>query len=32
MLLAFSDPSHGWLVQGSATFHTSDGGRTWQNV
>jgi len=31
-LLAFSDPSHGWLVQGSATLHTSDGGRTWHNV
>jgi photosystem II stability/assembly factor-like uncharacterized protein len=31
-LLAFSDPSHGWLVEGSATLHTSDGGRTWQNA
>ncbi len=30
-LLAFSDPSHGWLVEGDATLHTSDGGRTWQN-
>ena len=32
VLLAFSDARHGWLVQGSATMHTSDGGRTWQNV
>jgi photosystem II stability/assembly factor-like uncharacterized protein len=31
-LLAFSDTSHGWLVEGSATLHTSDGGRTWQNA
>jgi photosystem II stability/assembly factor-like uncharacterized protein len=31
-LLAFSDASHGWLVEGSATLHTSDGGRTWQNA
>jgi photosystem II stability/assembly factor-like uncharacterized protein len=31
-LLAFSDPSHGWLVEGSATLHTSDGGRTWHNA
>jgi photosystem II stability/assembly factor-like uncharacterized protein len=31
-LLAFSDPSHGWLVEGSATLHTSDAGRTWQNA
>lgn len=31
-LLAFSDLSHGWLVQGSTTLHTSDGGRTWQNA
>jgi photosystem II stability/assembly factor-like uncharacterized protein len=31
-LLAFSDASHGWLVEGSATRHTSDGGRTWQNA
>jgi photosystem II stability/assembly factor-like uncharacterized protein len=31
-LLAFSDASHGWLVEGSATWHTSDGGRTWQNA
>ncbi len=32
VLLAFSDTRHGWVVQGSATLHTSDGGRTWQNV
>lgn len=31
-LLAFSDASYGWLVDGSATLHTSDGGRTWQNA
>jgi len=28
-LLGFSDPDHGWLVLGSTTWHTSDGGRTW---
>jgi hypothetical protein len=29
-LLAFSDPDNGWLVLGSATSRTSDGGRTWR--
>jgi photosystem II stability/assembly factor-like uncharacterized protein len=28
-LLGFSDASHGWLVLGSRTWHTSDGGQTW---
>jgi photosystem II stability/assembly factor-like uncharacterized protein len=28
-LLGFSDANHGWLVLGSATWRTSDGGRTW---
>jgi photosystem II stability/assembly factor-like uncharacterized protein len=28
-LLAFSDQDHGWLVLGSATWRTADGGRTW---
>ena len=32
VVLAFSDPRHGWLVQGSTTFHTSDGGRTWHDL
>jgi photosystem II stability/assembly factor-like uncharacterized protein len=31
-LLVFSNASHGWLVEGSATLHTSDGGRTWQSA
>jgi photosystem II stability/assembly factor-like uncharacterized protein len=28
-LLGFSDADHGWLVLGSSTWRTSDGGRTW---
>ena len=28
-LLGFTDPDHGWLIVGSTTWHTSDGGRTW---
>jgi photosystem II stability/assembly factor-like uncharacterized protein len=28
-LLGFSDASHGWLVEGNATWRTADGGRTW---
>jgi photosystem II stability/assembly factor-like uncharacterized protein len=28
-LLSFSDANHGWLVLGSTTWRTSDGGRTW---
>lgn len=28
-LLGFSDANHGWLVLGSSTWRTSDGGRTW---
>jgi photosystem II stability/assembly factor-like uncharacterized protein len=28
-LLGFSDANHGWLVLGSATWRTSDGGRAW---
>ncbi|HEV2258505.1 MAG TPA: hypothetical protein VGS06_35740 [Streptosporangiaceae bacterium] len=28
-LLDFTDASHGWLVLGSATWHTADGGRIW---
>jgi hypothetical protein len=28
-LLDFTDVSHGWLVLGNATWHTTDGGRTW---
>jgi len=28
-LLDFTDADHGWLVIGTATWHTSDGGRTW---
>jgi photosystem II stability/assembly factor-like uncharacterized protein len=28
-LLDFSDANHGWLILGYATWHTSDGGRTW---
>jgi photosystem II stability/assembly factor-like uncharacterized protein len=28
-LLSFTDASHGWLVLGNATWHTTDGGRTW---
>jgi photosystem II stability/assembly factor-like uncharacterized protein len=28
-LLGFSDANHGWLVLGTATWRTADGGRTW---
>jgi photosystem II stability/assembly factor-like uncharacterized protein len=28
-LLDFTDPSHGWLILGNATWRTSDGGRSW---
>jgi photosystem II stability/assembly factor-like uncharacterized protein len=28
-LLGFSDANHGWLVLGSSTWRTSDGGHTW---
>jgi len=28
-LLGFSDANHGWLVLGSTTWRTSDGGRAW---
>jgi photosystem II stability/assembly factor-like uncharacterized protein len=28
-LVAFANANDGWLVVGSTTWHTSDGGRTW---
>jgi hypothetical protein len=28
-LLDFTDLGHGWLVLGSTSWHTADGGRTW---
>jgi photosystem II stability/assembly factor-like uncharacterized protein len=31
-LLDFTDASHGWLVSASATWHTSDGGRSWHRA
>lgn len=31
-LLDFTGTGHGWLVEGSTTWHTSDGGRTWQRA
>ena len=27
--LAFTDPTHGWLVAAGTTWHTADGGRSW---
>ena len=31
-LVAFSDPSDGWITNGPVYLHTTDGGKTWKHV